>query len=34
MGKCFQQQSNVKFAQLHYILLQNVGGAKDIMSYV
>ena len=32
LGKRFQQQSNMKFAQLHYFLSQNVGGTKDIMS--
>jgi len=32
LGKGFQQQSNMKFAQLHYVLSQNVGGTKDIMS--
>jgi len=26
LGKRFQQQSNMKFAQLHYFLSQNVGG--------
>ena len=28
LGKRFQQQSNKKFAQLHYFLSQNVGGDK------
>jgi len=28
LGKCFQQQSNMKFAQLRYFLSQNVGGDK------
>jgi len=26
LGKRFQQQSNIKFAQLYYFLSQNVGG--------
>jgi len=28
LGKRFQQQSNMEFAQLHYVLLQNVGVDK------
>jgi len=28
LGKRFQQQGNMKFAQLHYFLSQNVGGVK------
>jgi len=28
LGKRFQQQSNIKLAQLYYFLSQNVGGVK------
>ena len=28
LGKRFQQQSNMKFAQLHYFSSENVGGDK------
>jgi len=31
LGKRLQQKSNMKFAQLHYFLSQNVGGSKNIM---
>jgi len=32
LGKRFQQQSNMKFAQLHYVLSQNV--ERDKIYYV
>ena len=32
LGKRFQQNSNMKFDQLHDFLLQNVGWTKYIMS--